>query len=108
MRVNVAGQKFLTERRDVARRFMKAYHDSIEWVYANPDKANAFYAAFNKVTPQVARQTLESFPKSAVAGWPVKGLKKNIEEAIEHKQLTKPLAESEAQALLYDFVYEAR
>src|SRR3972149_6099750 len=107
-RVNVAGSKFLPGRRDVARRFMKAYHDSIEWVYANPEKAVAFYAAFNKVTPQVARQTLESFPKSAVAGWPVKGLKKNIEEAIEHKQLTKPLAESEAQALLYDFVYEAR
>ena len=108
VRVNVAGQKFLTERREVARRFMKAYHDSIEWVYANPDKSSAFYAAFNKVTPQVARQTLESFPKSAVAGWPVKGLKKNIEEAIEHKQLTRPLTESEAQKLLYDFVYQPR
>lgn len=108
VRVNAAGQKFLTERRDVARRFMKAYHDSIEWVYANADKANAFYAAFNKVTRQVARQTLESFPKPAVAGWPVKGLKKNIEEAIEQKQLTRPLTESEAQALLYDFVYEPR
>jgi len=105
VRVNVASVKFLTERRDVARRFMQAYHDSIEWVYANPDKAAAFYAEFNKVPVQLARQTLETFPKTAVAGWPVKGLKKNLEEARGNKQLSKPLSEAEAEKLLFDFVY---
>jgi NitT/TauT family transport system substrate-binding protein len=108
VRVNVASTKFLTERRDVARRFMKAYHDSIEWVYANPDKSTAFYAAFNKVSPQIATQTLTSFPKAAIAAWPVKGLKKNLDEAVEHKQLEKPLAEAEAAKLLYDFVYQPK
>ncbi|MGB5080067.1 MAG: ABC transporter substrate-binding protein [Burkholderiales bacterium] len=106
VRVNVASAKFLTERREVARRFMKAYHDSIEWVYANPDKANAFYAAFNKVSPQVAKLTHESFPKSAVAGWPVKGLKKNLDEALEHKQLNAPMGEADAQKRLFDFVFQ--
>jgi ABC-type nitrate/sulfonate/bicarbonate transport system substrate-binding protein len=106
VRVNVASVKFLTERRDVARRFMKAYHDSIEWVYANPDKANAFYAAFNKVSPQIAKLTHESFPKSAVLGWPVKGLKKNLDEALEHKQLNAPMSEADAQKRLFDFVFQ--
>lgn len=108
VRVNVASSKFLTARRDVARRFMKGYHDSIEWVYANPDKAIAFYAAFNKVTPAIARQTYESFPKAAVAPWPVKGLKQNLDEALEHKQLERPMAEADAQKALLDFVYEAK
>lgn len=106
VRVNVASTKFLSERRDVARRFMKAYHDSIEWVYANPEKASAFYAAFNKVSAPVAKLTYGTFPKSAVAAWPVKGLKKNLDEALEHKQLAAPMSESAAQKLLFDFVYQ--
>jgi NitT/TauT family transport system substrate-binding protein len=105
VRVNVASTKFLTGRRDVARRFMKAYHESIEWVYANPDKAAAFYAGFAKVPPGIAKQTLESYPKASVAGWPVKGLKQNLDEALQNKQLTKPMSEAEAEKLLYDFVY---
>ncbi len=106
VRVNVASVKFLSQKRDAARRFMKAYHESIEWVYANPEKSTAFYAAFNKTTPQIAKQTLEAFPQSAVAAWPVKGLKQNIDEAVQNKQLAKPMPEAEAQKLLYDFVYQ--
>src|SRR3989304_4035711 len=106
VRVNVASVKFLTERRDLARRFMKAYHESLEWMYANPDKAIAFYAAFNKVSPGVAKQTYESFPKGAIAAWPVKGLKKNLDDALENKKLARPIPESEAQKLLFDFVYQ--
>lgn len=105
VRVNAASTKFLKEKRDVARRFMKAYHESIEWVYANPDKSTAFYASFNKTSPEIAKQTIEAFPKAAVAPWPVKGLKQNIEEAVQNKQLAKPMPEAEAEKLLYDFVY---
>jgi NitT/TauT family transport system substrate-binding protein len=106
VRVNAASNKFLKEKRDVARRFMKAYHESIEWVYANPDKSTAFYASFNKTTPEIAKQTIEAFPKPAVSPWPVKGLKQNLEEAVQNKQLAKPMSEQEASKLLYDFVYQ--
>jgi NitT/TauT family transport system substrate-binding protein len=105
VRVNAASVKFLKEKRDVARRFMKAYHESIEWVYANPDKSTAFYATFNKTSPEIAKQTIEAFPKGAVAPWPVKGLKQNIEEAVQNKQLAKPMSEADGERLLYDFVY---
>jgi NitT/TauT family transport system substrate-binding protein len=105
VRVNAASEKFLKEKRDVARRFMKAYHESIEWVYANPDKSTAFYASFNKTSPEIAKQTIEAFPKAAVAPWPVKGLKQNIEEAVQNKQLAKPMSEADGERLLYDFVY---
>lgn len=105
VRVNAASVRFLTERRDVARRFMKAYHESIEWAYANPEKAAAFYAGFAKVKPEIALQTLKIYPKAAVAGWPVKGLKQSLDEALQNKQLARSLSEAEAEKLLYDFVY---
>jgi NitT/TauT family transport system substrate-binding protein len=105
VRVNVASDKFLKEKRDVARRFMKAYYESIEWVYANPDKSTAFYASFNKTSPQIAKQTLEAFPKAAVAPWPVRGMKQNLDEALENKRLTKPMSVAEGEKLLLDFPY---
>ena len=105
VRVNVASTRFLKERRDVARRFMQAYHESIEWVYANPQKAAEFYARFAKVTPQIALQTLKIYSRDSVAGWPVKGLKKNLEEAVQGKQLAQPMGEAEAEKLLYDFPF---
>lgn len=106
VRVNAASVKFLKEKRDVARRFMKAYHESIEWVYAHPKESTAFYAGFNKTSPKIAQQTIRAFPKAAVAPWPVKGLKQNLEEAVQNKQLAKPMSEQEASKLLYDFVYQ--
>ena len=106
VRVNAASVKFLTEKRDVARRFMKAYHESIDWVYANPEKAAQWYAGFAKITPEVALQTHKIFPRQSVAGWPVRGLKQNLEDAVQGKQLAKPMAQAEAEKLLYDFVFQ--
>src|SRR5688572_1233258 len=105
VRVNAASTKFVTEKRDVARRFMKAYHESIEWVYANPEKAAKWYATFAKITPEIALQTHKIFPRQSVAGWPVRGLKQNLEDAVQGKQLAKPMSEADAQKLLYDFVF---
>lgn len=106
IRVNVASLKFLKENRDVAKRFMKAYYDSIEWAYANPDKSAAFYAKFNKVSEKIAAQTRDTFIKPAIAPWPVRGLKQNLEEALKNKQLKAPMSEAEAPKLLFDFVYQ--
>ena len=105
VRVNAASTKFVTEKRDVARRFMKAYHESIEWVYANPEKAAKWYATFAKITPEIALQTHKIFPRQSVAGWPVRGLKQNLEDAVQGKQLAKPMSEADAEKLLYDFVF---
>ncbi len=105
VRVNAASTKFLKEKRDVARRFMKAYHESIEWVYANPEKAAKWYAEFAKITPEVALQTHKIFPRESVAGWPVRGMKQNLDDAVQGKQLAKPMSEADAEKLLYDFVF---
>ena len=105
VRVNAASTKFLKEKRDVARRFMKAYHESIDWVYANPEKAAQWYAGFAKITPEVALQTHKIFPRESVAGWPVRGMKQNLDDAVQGKQLAKPMSEADAEKLLYDFVF---
>src|SRR5262245_36666326 len=105
VRVNVASLKFLTERRDVARRFVKAYCDTIDWMYKNPDGAAAFFAKFNSIPPDIAKKTQESYPRQAMAPEAVVGLEQSLAQALEYKQLDKPMAVQQVQGLL-DFVYK--
>ncbi len=104
VRVNVAGTKFLTERRDVARRFMKAYADTIAWMYRNPDAAIAFYAKFNTIPLEVAKETFGFFPKESLA-LPVAGLQLSLDQALEYKNIDKPMPLKEAQGMI-DPVYQ--
>lgn len=103
VRVNVAGTKFLSERRDVARRFMKAYADTIDWMYSNPEAAIAYYAKFNNIPLEVARETIGFYPKESQA-LPVAGLQLSLDQALEYKNIDKPMSLQEAQGMI-DMVY---
>lgn len=105
VRVNAAGAKFLTERRDVARRFMKAYADTIEWMYRNNDAAIAFYAKFNELPVDVAKQAFTFYPKQSLALAPIAGLQQNLDQALENKNIDKPMSVQEAQGMI-DIVYQ--
>lgn len=105
VRVNAANLKFLTEKRDVARRFMKAYADTVDWMYRNPDAAIAFFAKFNQVSPDVAKQSATFYSKHSLALAPVAGLQLSIDQALEYKSLDKPMTLKEAQGAI-DIVYQ--
>jgi NitT/TauT family transport system substrate-binding protein len=105
VRVNAANLKFLTEKRDVARRFMKAYADTVDWMYSNPGAATAFFAKFNQVTPEVAKQSATFYTKQSLALAPVAGLQLSIDQALEYKSLDKPMTLKEAQGAI-DIVYQ--
>jgi len=105
VRVNVANLKFLSDRRAVARRFMKAYTDTIDWMYREPNASIAFYAKFNQVSPEVAKQSFTFYPKAALALTPVAGLQQSLDQALEYKNLDKPMSVKEAQGVL-DIVYQ--
>lgn len=105
VRVNVAGAKFLSERRDVAQRFMKAYADTIEWMYRNSDAAIAFYAKFNELPTDVANQAFTFYPKQSLALAPIAGLQQNLTQALENKNIDKPMSLQDAQGMI-DIVYQ--
>jgi NitT/TauT family transport system substrate-binding protein len=105
VRVNAANLKFLSEKRDVARRFMKAYADTLDWMYSNPRAATAFFAKFNQVSPEVAKQSATFYTKQSLALAPVAGLQLSIDQALEYKSLDKPMTLKEAQGAI-DIVYQ--
>jgi ABC-type nitrate/sulfonate/bicarbonate transport system substrate-binding protein len=48
---NYFSEKFLREKPDVVRRFVKAMANTLNWINANPDKAIALFAKRVKVDP---------------------------------------------------------
>jgi len=107
VRANISNTTFLTERRDVAKRFMRAYMKTVDWMYDNKDKAIERFAAFNNIDLEIAKDAAAFYPKEALLSVPVKGLDKTIQEAIEHDALREPLSQEQIDELL-DYVYDPR
>jgi ABC-type nitrate/sulfonate/bicarbonate transport system substrate-binding protein len=81
----------LAEKPDVFRRFVAAYRETIDWMYAG-DAAIAPYAAFAGVSPAIARRTRdEFFPKAML--WPdkISGLDALMQDGVKFKYLAAPL-----------------
>jgi NitT/TauT family transport system substrate-binding protein len=95
VRVNVANADSLKARRDVHVRFMKAFGETIDWMYADP-KALDMYADYRKTSLRNAtRMRDEFFAKTALDPDTVRGMDALMVEAVNFKYLQKPLTADE-------------
>ena len=106
-RANLASMDFLTKRRDVARRYMKVYAETVDWMYANNAEAVAYFAQFNKLPPDIAKQGASFYSHEAMRIVPVQGLSDAIQQAVDFKMIDKAIPEAEAQKMI-DLVYDPR
>jgi NitT/TauT family transport system substrate-binding protein len=107
IRVNVANLNSLNTKRDAITRFMKVYAETIDWSYSNP-KAFDLYAGIAKVTPDVAKRSVEEFyPKSALQVAEIRGLQKTLDEALQFKRLTEKKTEQDMAGMI-DILYKPK
>jgi NitT/TauT family transport system substrate-binding protein len=104
LRVNVSSAAYLAQHRDAARRFLKAYAAAITAIYADPARAIALYQSENKLTPDLAKQALDFYPKAALA-LPVKGLPLTLAQAVRYKTIDPSVSEDALKGML-DIVYD--
>jgi NitT/TauT family transport system substrate-binding protein len=96
IRVNTANANSLKEKRDVFVRFMKAFGETIDWMYSSDPKALEAYVAFRKTTLHNAtRLRDEFFRKSALDPNAVKGLDGLMTEAVNLKYMPRVLTPAE-------------
>lgn len=107
VRVNISNTRFLTERRDVAERFMRAYMDTVDWMYDNPESAIRNFAEFNEIEIDIAREAFAFYPKSSLLSVPVRGMDETMQQAIEFDALNAVLTQEQLDELL-DYVYDPR
>jgi NitT/TauT family transport system substrate-binding protein len=100
IRVIVTTKDLLDKRRDVLTRFMQAYGEAINHMYAGNEAIKEF-AEFNKIPEAMARRVRdEFFPKDMI--WPgeIKGLDTLLPEAVSLKFIPEPLTKAQQGELI--------
>ncbi len=101
IRVNIAGTAFLKAKLDVAKRFMAAYRQAVDWAYSG-DKALQMYAEANKSTVDIARTVRDQmYPKASLATKPIGNIELSMKEAVADKRLPAPLKPEQVREMLH-------
>jgi NitT/TauT family transport system substrate-binding protein len=100
VRVTIANAGDLARRREVHERFLRAYGEAIDWMYAD-DNALVAFAQWAAISPAMARRVRDDFyPKEMLQLDRVMGLAGLIEDAIAFKYLAQPLTAAQIAELV--------
>jgi NitT/TauT family transport system substrate-binding protein len=98
-RVNLTNLATLESRKDVLRRFNRAYKETVDWMYADPN-ALKIYAEFAKMPESAIGRVRELIPKDSMATDKVVGVDQIMAEAIQNKFMTAPLTKEQLADLI--------
>jgi NitT/TauT family transport system substrate-binding protein len=99
IRLIVANGGWLAANRDVAARFVQAYRDTLDWMYADP-AALAAYAAFSGAPVAIAKQVRDEFyPKDGLIVDRISGLDSVMADGVANRYLAAPLTKEQLGAL---------
>jgi NitT/TauT family transport system substrate-binding protein len=100
IRVQISNLGALAQKKDAIARYLAAYRETLDWMYASPD-AVAHYVAFSKLPESAVRRMLAEFiPKESLQIDRVVGTQESMQDAIQFKFLAAPLTEAQLEELI--------
>ena len=100
VRVTIANSNDLAKRREVYDRFIKAYREAIDWMYANDAAVEAF-AKYASISPATARTVRDRFyPKAMLQLDRIEGMSELMQDAIAFKYIPAALSPPQLDELL--------
>ena len=100
IRLLIANSNEMAQRPDVFVRFMRAYRESLEWVYATPEGLAA-YAKWASISEATAKRALAEFlPKVAVDPDRISGVDDVMADAVTFKYIPAPLTKQQLDELI--------
>jgi NitT/TauT family transport system substrate-binding protein len=105
IRVNIANENALKNKRAAIEKFMRIYARAIDWAYQNQTAIDIF-AGNMKLAPDIAKKAVtEFYPKAGLQIGEIKGLDLTLQDALDYKYI--PSAKTAAEiAPLFDIVYK--
>ncbi|MEO8485705.1 MAG: ABC transporter substrate-binding protein [Betaproteobacteria bacterium] len=101
VRVNIANLQTLQTRKAVIDRYMKAYRETIDWMYSDDPAALKTYAEFVGIPIEMAKRTRDQFfPKAAVDPDRVVGLETIVKDAVDLKFTATQLTPEQLTTLI--------
>ena len=98
-RVNITSVAVLEKRKDAIDRFMKAYRETVDWMYDDP-AALKHYAEFSKLPDSVVQQVRGFMPKASLSPDRIVGLDSIVAEAVKNKFLAAPLTPEQIKEMV--------
>jgi NitT/TauT family transport system substrate-binding protein len=100
VRVHIVNADALSQRKDVMQRFMDAYRETYEFLYADP-RGVQIYAQYSKVPEDLAVRIREEFmPKPVTSPDKVSGVDAIMQDAIAFKVLANPLSAEQISEMI--------
>jgi NitT/TauT family transport system substrate-binding protein len=93
-RVNVTNLKTLDQRGGALARFMRAYLETVDWMYADP-AALKHYADYSGLPDAIVQRVREFIPKDTMAPDRIVGMEQIIADAQRLKFIAEPLKPDE-------------
>ncbi len=82
------------------KRFLQAYRETLDWAYES-DEAVTMWAEMNSLEVDTAKDIRDRiYPREVLQLHPVKGMDRNIQEAIDNKRLDAPLTEEQVNDMM--------
>jgi NitT/TauT family transport system substrate-binding protein len=100
VRVHIVNADALSQRKEAMQRFMDAYRETYEFLYADP-RGVQIYAQYSKVPEDLAVRIREEFmPKPVMSPDKVSGVDAIMQDAIAFKVLAKPLSAEQISEMI--------
>jgi NitT/TauT family transport system substrate-binding protein len=101
VRLLITSTQVLQSRKAVVDRFMKAYRETIDWLYSNDPVALKTYADFVGIPVAMAKRTRDDFfPKASVDPDKIVGLDVIVQDAVALKYTAAPLTKEQLAELI--------
>jgi ABC-type nitrate/sulfonate/bicarbonate transport system substrate-binding protein len=100
VRVNIANASFLKEHKDIVDRYMKAYRETVDYMYNDP-AALKVYSEWLKISEAKAKRTRDGFfPAKAIDPDHIVGLDTIVKDAVALKYTSKELTTEQLAELI--------
>jgi NitT/TauT family transport system substrate-binding protein len=100
IRVQIANLDTLERRKDAVARYLAAYRETLDWMYASPE-AISRYVAFSKLPESAVKRMLAEFiPKESLQIDQVAGIAESMQDALQFKFLSAPLSDAQVKELI--------
>jgi NitT/TauT family transport system substrate-binding protein len=101
IRVIVANSQTLEKRKEVIKRFLQAYRETIDYMYSDNPQMWKDYAEFARVPEDMAKRVRsEFFPKDLIQVDEIRGLETLMPEAVSLKYIPAPLSQQQTAELI--------
>jgi NitT/TauT family transport system substrate-binding protein len=100
VRVTVVNANLLKQRPDVAARFVKAYRESIDWMYADPKALELYARKIGKPIDFVKATVAQFYPKEVMQTERMADMPGILRDAVKLKFLREPLTPAQLAELV--------